>query len=265
MTRQKSCSPTGSSLSNRYHLHVPDGRRERAPFDTNSCLERSEMSSSVDLRSYRTWVQGLPPAQRNPAKSAIDKFCQLQSKRSVSESDLSLLVSAVRNRFAPVWEVGTDLLFRLARKHAAARDAIRSLMCSTKVTDRFHVIAMLGHLSESVAFPKRFSMELIRTALRDKGNRVREKGAQAAERLCLTELVPDLEACLKTECNESPKWAMQHHLLLLRDGYYLEYINGSPELTIRTKDGFTSVSISKDDIRGGKLPSIVAEMQADES
>jgi hypothetical protein len=135
-------------------------------------------------------------------------------------------------------------------------------MGSKKVTERFRIMAMLGYLWESTRLSRSFIDELIRSALQDKGNRVREKAAEAADRLQMKELIPELETSLRRERHRNAKEALRFHLAMLRDGYLIEYEKGKPVLTVRGRRGWGRPYITQDDIDQGKLASIIADTQS---
>ena len=62
----------------------------------------------------------------------------------------------------------------------------------------------------------------------DKSARVRWKAADRAEKLEKVELIPELTAAVAAEKDAKTRGTIEHHLLLLRDGYILEMSAQAP-------------------------------------
>ena len=209
---------------------------------------------------YRAWVERniAQPNERELLNRAIDAYAQARDAASVTAAQVEPLVFAAKSRFTRVWETAMELLVPLAPKHAVVRDAMREMLNSKKVNERFNVVASL-----MACVPKSLSMEVIRRALNDKGSRVREKATEAADHLFLNELLPDLERRLAFEGSPGAKKALEFHVAMLRDGYILRREeDGTPRLTVRTKRGWTMPQITQKDIEDGKLNIIVARTKA---
>jgi hypothetical protein len=209
---------------------------------------------------YREWVERniAEPNKRELLNRAIDAYAQASDAGRVTAAPVEPLVVAAKSRFTRVWESAMELLVRLTPKHPVVRDAMREMLNSNKVNERFNVVAGL-----KACVPKSLPIELIRRALNDKGSRVRGKAAEAADRLFLSELLPDLESTLASEGNPSAKENMEFHVAMLRDGYILRREeDGRPRLAVRIKRGWAMPPITQKDIDEGKLNIIVARTKA---
>src|SRR6516225_9712128 len=88
------------------------------------------MAFTVSTASYRTWIEEYleEPHKRKLALGALDAFERLENAASISADDLVPIVEAASCHFVRVWEIGADLLNRLAVHHQAAQDAIRNML-----------------------------------------------------------------------------------------------------------------------------------------
>src|SRR6476619_3965285 len=138
----------------------------------------------------RDWLDEVlkEPEKRKLAFAALDAFDQLENVATISPDKLVPIIEAASCRFAPVWEIGADLLNHLAVRHQEARDAIRNMLHDRTADVRFQAITLLG----SSKIPVSFAASLIRLGLRDRSYVVRGRVAEAACQLGLTELIPDL-------------------------------------------------------------------------
>lgn len=149
------------------------------------------MLSTVSTESYRTWIDEclVEPQRRRIASEALDAFDRMENAATILPESIEPIVAAASCRYVRVWEIGADLLNRLAVRHSAAQNAIINLLRDRKADIRFHAIVLLGlsHL------PGALARSLIRLGLRDRSYQVRGKVAEAACQLGLTDLIADLE------------------------------------------------------------------------
>ena len=222
------------------------------------------MLVTVSIESYRTWIDEYldEPRKRLLALEALDAFERIENTASISPDEIAPIVDAARCHFVRVWEIGADLLNRLAAQHEEARNAIVKMLHDRKVAVRFQAIALLG-LSK---LPGPFVTSLIQLGLRDRSHQIRGKVAEAACQLGLTGLIADLEASLATENNAIALQSLEFAVALLQDGYLLQRTGG--KLTNiwvrreRNRGWCISVPISDDDFRAGKLDTIIARAKA---
>jgi len=223
------------------------------------------MAFTVSTASYRTWIEEYleEPHKRKLALGALDAFERLENAASISADDLVPIVEAASCHFVRVWEIGADLLNRLAVHHQAAQDAIRNMLGDRKAEVRFHAIVALLGWSE---LPAAFTGSLIRLGLRDKSHQVRGKAAEAACRLGLTGLIRELEASLKDEKHPIARQSLELAVALLRDGYLLQRTGGKlTNVWVKRERGrgwCISVPITDDDLRRGRLSAIIAGAKA---
>jgi hypothetical protein len=214
--------------------------------------------------SYRTWIDEylVEPQKRKLALGALDAFERLENATSISNSEIVPILEAAECRFVRVWEIGAHLLSKLAAKHSAAQEALLIMLRNRKAEVRFQSIALLGGSS----IPPSFAAHLIRLALRDKSYQVRGKVAEAACQLGLTEMLPDLQESLDAEKHPIARQALEFAVALLRDGYLLQRHGGKlTNVWVRREreHGYAiSVPITDDDLKAGKLDSIIADAKA---
>jgi hypothetical protein len=226
----------------------------------------AEVLSSMDLALPRyspisademhRWLNSVEsnPEKRQVAQDALDAFDRVLAAGILGQDDLKAVIESACSRASRVWNVGTDLLMRLACQYEQAREAIRQILMSGPANARFQVITAITR-----ALPVDFAREIIGIALRDKGSRIRQKGAEAADRLGLSEMLPDLEKCMAIEKNRSTSESLAFHHAMLRSGYQLKYQDGEPRLCVRMPHGWCCPAINAADIEAGRLDSIINE------
>ena len=224
----------------------------------------SPMLVTVSTASYRTWIDEYldDPKKRRLAIEAVDAFERGENAESISADEIAPVVDAASCDFVRVWEIGVDLLNRLAARHQEARNAIVKMLGDRKAGVRFQAVAMLG-LS---AFPRPFAVSLIQLGLRDRSYQVRGKVAEAACQLNLTELVGELEALQTAEKHAVARQSMEFAVALLREGYLLQSTGGKlSNIWVKrevNRGWCISVPITDDDLRAGRLESIIAKAKA---
>jgi hypothetical protein len=222
------------------------------------------MLVTVSTACYRTWLNEYlgEPQMRQLASEALDAFERIEDAASISADEIVPIVDAASCRFVRVWEIGADLLKRLAVRHQAAQNAISRMLHDRNAGIRFQAVALLG-LSR---LPRPFAASLIRLGLRDRSHQVRGKVAEAACQLGLTELIAELEASLTEEKHPIARQSLEFAVALLRDGYLLQRTRG--KLTNiwvrreRNRGWCISVPITDDDLHSGKLETIIASAKA---
>lgn len=221
-----------------------------------------ELNMPVLIPRWHEWVeeQREPPDRKRMAHAALDAYEKLAKRKRIRPDELEPIVIAAKCPYSFVWEIGTKFILCLAETNSTAQNAIRDIVVNArKVNERFQMVAKLRS-----GLPESFCEELIRQALNDKGNRVREKAAEAPDRLHLKRLVPDLENRLQMETHPNAKRSLEFHTVMLRDGYLLENDGqGNAKITIREKDGWSSQFITQSDIDEGKLEEIIAARNCD--
>jgi hypothetical protein len=229
----------------------------------NDILQETDIHC-VTTASYRTWIDEYleEPDKRRLALAALDAFDRIENAAMISEDDLAPIIEASSCRFVRVWEIGVDLLYRLARQNEVARNGILKMFRDRKAAIRFQAIVMLGWANLSPPFTK----SLIRLGLRDKSHQVRSKLAEVACRHGFADLIPDLEASLATETHSGARESLEFCLALLRDGYLLQRIGGKlTGLWVKGERNLgwcISVPITEDDLRAGKLDEIIASARS---
>jgi hypothetical protein len=182
--------------------------------------------------------------ERDILFSAFEVYDSLETKDNITVHEIEPIVITAKNKTYGIWQIGADFLWRLAIKHEVAREAIRSLITSKKVNERFQIMACIRHDS-----PISFAKEIILVGIADKrGRRVREKAAQAFNELNLKELIPIFEDALEIETNETTKWHIKLYLYLLRDGYILEERESGLNLVYPTKDGIRWQGVKPEEV-----------------
>jgi HEAT repeat protein len=215
--------------------------------------------------TYRTWIREhlAEPKKQRLAIRALDAYDRIENADGIAASDIILIVHAASCPFVRVWEIGVELLNRLGVRHEEARNAILNMLRDRKAAVRFQAIAMLG-LSE---LPHPFAASLIQLGLCDRSYQVRGTAAEAACQLGFAELIADLEASLTTEQHAVARQSLEVAVALLRDGYLVQRNRGKfTNVWVREEGGgrgwIVYVPLTKEDLRAGKLDSIIARGKA---
>ncbi len=215
----------------------------------------------IPVSEYREWIEKRndPEDRKQVARAVLDAYEELTDRTTIEEHELEPIVAAATSPYLVAWDIGTTFLVRLAKKNSTAQEAIRNIAFhARKVNARFQIVATLRP-----GLPEKLCVEIVKRALHDKGNRVREKAVFAADRLHLKQLLPDLEARLGCEEHPNVRWHLKYHIAMLRDGYLLERDEkGNPMLTVRTKNGWASPPITQQDLDDGRLQDIVKQVQS---
>lgn len=222
------------------------------------------MTFIVSIASYRTWVDEYlaEPPKRRLATEALDAFERVENATKVSANQIVPILDAAKCRFVRVWEIGADLLNRLAVRHPAAQDALGIMLCDRKSEVRFQAIALLGISS----LPELFVQGLIRIGLNDKSYQVRGKVAEAACQLGLKSLLPELQESLEVEKHATARHSLEFAVALLRDGFLLQRTDGKvTNVWVKRDRGsgwYISVPITDDDLRSGRLAAIITDAKS---
>jgi hypothetical protein len=187
---------------------------------------------------------------------ALEEFKRSVRVRTVSAAHLRPILAKARSRLLDDWWTAMDLLTALAGKNAGVQDALFALSNSKKVNHRFAVVACLSPL-----VPKSLAKKILRKALDDRASTVRQKAAEAADRLGFEDLTADMEQRLAREADPKTRKALQFHVAMLRDGYFLEWKEGEPRLTVRANSGYWDARVTRQDIARGRIPSIVKRVR----
>ena len=101
----------------------------------------------IPIEEYRTWfrLRVTDPEPKQIAATALDAYERTVtvSVGAVAADNLASVMVAATNRSRAVWDLGVDLLLRLAVQFVDAQEAVRNLMCSRKFDHRLRVIASL--------------------------------------------------------------------------------------------------------------------------
>ncbi len=198
----------------------------------------------VRLQSYRKWLKSVntTPQARRIIADALDCYERIHKRKAIRPADLRSIVNAAMSRFRAAWFTGTDLLTSLSARHPAAAEAMKNAAKSTNGDDRFHIISSLDG-----SVPRSISLLLVKAALRDRSASVRAKAAEAADRLYLKELIPDLRACLAAEKNSKTNEAFNFHLEMLDRGYLVKKSATGTRIMVRVKRGWAGRAIPQCD------------------
>jgi hypothetical protein len=212
--------------------------------------------SSITTGQHRDWILSAEPdaAKRRLALAALDAFDRSADSGRLTPPDLATITEAACSRHSRVWNIGTDMLMRVACKWREGQAAIRQILSSAPANARFQVTAAItGDL------PKPFAKEIICLALHDKAPRVRDKAAEACGRLKLKELLPDLDARLAFEKNTTVRESLEFFIAMLREGYLVKYRGSEPVLWVQTPEGYCSPALTQKELDEGSLPELIAK------
>ncbi|MEM8866588.1 MAG: hypothetical protein AAGF31_13685 [Planctomycetota bacterium] len=216
---------------------------------------------ALHREDYESWIRDTieprDPELVQPIRNALDAFGKIQSDGRVDAELLAPIVEAAESHRRPMYEMAAGLLQSLTAEHAEARESVTRMASDKKSQVRFNAVICLG--SDT---PRDYSVGLVRQALADKSAKVRQKAADWAQRLRMTEIVVDLERALATESNTATKQTIEFSLPLLRDGYIIED-EGDDELsiTIPHDRGITGLRMSREELAQKGISAVIAEVQ----
>jgi len=152
-----------------------------------------------------------------------------------------------------------DVLAELACRHVEAQEAYGNLFSSRSA--RVRVLALC---SLSNQMPLSLLRDVLTRALADSSKKVRLAAALRCDILRLREMVPELERRATAESDSKVVGEMRFHATMIRDGFLVkEEEPDRPVLWVRTSRGWCQKAISRADVEGGRVPALVAELQAD--
>lgn len=210
---------------------------------------------------YESWIRDTIeprcPDLVQPIRNALDAFDKIQSDGCVEAQLLAPIVEAAESHRRPLYELAAGLLLELTANHVEARDAVTRMASDKKSQVRFNAVICLG--SDT---PRDYSVGLVRQALADKSAKVRQKAADWAQRLRMTETVIDLERALAMESNTATKQTIAFSLPLLRDGYIIEDKgDGQLSITIPHDRGIASLRMSRKELNKKGISAVIAQVQ----
>jgi len=215
----------------------------------------------IPVAIYRDWINSrkVPSDRKQLANEALNTFEILSARKTIEPFDLEPIIQAAKSPYLVAFDIGTEMLVRLAVNNLTAQSVIREIILGArKENERFRMIAALNN-----DLPREFTIELLRKALYDKGKRVREKAAAMADTLELKELLPEIDKCLHSESHPITKKGIELHAAMLRDGYLLKKIeDGNYSLTVRINNGWRVQIVKKAEIENGKLYQIIADARS---
>lgn len=216
---------------------------------------------ALHREDYESWIRDTIeprlPDLVQPIRNALDAFDKIQSDGCVDAQLLTPIVEAAESHRRPLYETAAGLLQELTADHVEVRDAVTRMASDKKSQVRFNAVICLG--SDT---PRDYSVGLVRQAIADKSAKVRQKAADWAQRLRMTETVIDLERALATESNTATKQTIAFSLPLLRDGYIIED-NSDDELsiTIPHDRGISTLRMSREELDKKGISAVIAEVQ----
>jgi hypothetical protein len=199
------------------------------------------------ISSREQWIEKY--VENDEHRELLLNVCKVYNRliesEEISIEDIIPIVDSAKIKYMDVWVNGAYFLWNLSVKFEVAREAIRNAFKSKKVNERFQIMATVTKEA-----PTLFIKEIIKLAINDKGNRVREKAAQACYDFEYYDMVAILEERMEIETHKGAKEAIEFFLKILRDGYLLKpFIDGKYTLYFRTNDGGTSgVTVSAEEI-----------------
>jgi hypothetical protein len=143
-------------------------------------------------------------------------------------------MEAARSPYFVAWDIGLELLCRLAARHQAARDAMSNLMNSARSPVRSRI---LGAVHDRL--PKQFCIDLVNRGLADRSKRVRGAAADCCRRFILREMLDALSQVASRETDAGVKFELEYAMGLIRDEYFVyARPDGTRAFVVRISDGY---------------------------
>src|SRR5689334_5874037 len=95
--------------------------------------------SSVTTSQHRDWILSAEPeaAKRRLAFAALDAFDRAAEAGKLRPDDLAAIREAACSRYSRVWDIGTDMLMRIACRWGEGQAAVRQILNSAPANARF--------------------------------------------------------------------------------------------------------------------------------
>jgi hypothetical protein len=187
-----------------------------------------------------------------------DAFDSARERGTLNSEQLALIVDGASSEKALLWMTSVDILGALSKDWPEAVEAIVAMSKDRNSQVRFNAICCL-----QVGIPNDAINSILKAGLIDKSSQVRWKAADQAEKLDKVDFIPDLTAAFAAEKNKKTREAIEHHLLLLRDGYILQsQEDGSFFVTARTKGGCTGRGVTAEELKTKGVNMIADEIRA---
>ncbi len=229
---------------------------------SDNLTELMEFLADLPAFNPRKWVESelRDPFKKQVALNALEAFECLITRESIQAEDLAPILRAAQDTSTLVADFGIVRLMELAEKHNIVLDTLRELFASTKLKDRFVVIASLR-----CALPRDFLLEMVSKGLTDRSGKIRWKAAQVCGGLGLKELLPLMESRLSVEKNSDASYELKCSTGILKEGYYLHHTKeGHLWLTVKKTSGqIVTRGLKREQIDKEGLAAIVERMKSE--
>lgn len=210
---------------------------------------------------FEAWLQGRrgprEPELERALLAAVDAFDVVNETGKLQDEELRLILDAASSSRALLWMNVVDLLGKLSEQWPAAAEAVMDMSRSPKAHVRFNALCCL-----KTGTPNAVVNTVLKAGLVDRSSRVRWKAADRTEGLEKINLIPELTAAFEVEQNAKTRNSIEHHLLLLRDGYIVEQEpDGGFQVTARTRGGIIGRGVTAEEFRAKGIGMIVSELR----
>lgn len=216
----------------------------------------------IELQLYADYLNDLErtfPQDVEMMRAVFNAFDAMQAGTPVTWKLLQPIMTAASDSRKLIFDVPTGYLNRLSCQHAEAREAVAKMADDPNAFTRVNAIMCIGN-----GAPLDFKVKLLRQGLGDKSSKVRQKSADWTGRLCLTQLVPELERAVAAEENAKAKAAMEYALNCLKGGYTVrQEADGTVAITKFSHNGGTTRWCEQDELDRRGMEALLAEFPPD--
>jgi DNA-binding transcriptional ArsR family regulator len=215
----------------------------------------------IQHERFATWLQSRR-GPREPKLEALllrvaDAYDTVKEREELLADQLRLIVEAASSSRALLWTNCVSFLGVLSQQWPQAAEAVLAMSRNRIATVRFNAICCL-----TAGTPEAVITAVLKAGLVDKSSRVRWKATDVLEKLEKRSLIPELTSALAAEQNAKTRRALEHHLLLLRDGYIVEQESDSTfQVCARTRGGCAARGVTEAELRAKGIDRIVSEIQ----
>jgi hypothetical protein len=212
---------------------------------------------------YEGWIRGYLkpryPELVKPFRALLNSYERIKANDHFDKQCWRSVVSAARSPRIPLSGTATRFLADLTAKHQEACEAVSRMSGDSHWYIRCNALLSLG--SET---PRNLVFTVVSKGIRDKSARVRALAAHQIQYLHMSELISDLEGQLAIEQHESAKFAIELHVRLLRDGYFLmPWGEKDRFIWVSTDNGMIGRSITLDELDAKGIDTIMEELRGE--
>jgi hypothetical protein len=211
---------------------------------------------------YENWIKDYLkprfPGLVKDFRACLRGYEWIKTNKRIDRTHLNSVIRAASSSRVTLSATATDFLKDLSARYPEVCEAILKM-----VNDRRWFVRSSALLSVGRETPRDLVITILKMGLRDRSTRVRGLAAWQVQSLHISEMITGLEDQNEIEPNPEVKYTIDMNLRLLRDGYFIQIINGfSPYVWIPTENGIGGATISQNEIDAKGIQSVISELRS---